>query len=157
MSRIQKSVFLAIVCLSVVGLWHSVEGANPSEDVQRLKKDLGGADAERILEYLRGQMLTASIKQKLSQLIGELGSPNFKQRRDATRKLVQAGPVAIPLLRAATGNPDREIASRACRCISEIQDGPGRRFADGGDPPIDAVKTPEIRGSAAGVSPCCHG
>lgn len=124
MPQTLKSIFLVSICALPLVSGQRIKAADPAEDEQRLKKDLGGADAERILEYLRGQMLTEASKQKLSQLIEEMGSANFKKRQEATRKLVEAGPVAIPLLRAATSHRDKEIASRARRCINEIQNGP---------------------------------
>lgn len=124
MSQKLSSIFLVVVCALPVMPSPRIYAADAGEDEQRLKKDLGGADAERILGYLRSQMLTESSKQQISKLIEEMGSTNFRQRQAATRKLVEAGRVAIPLLRAATSHPDKEIASRARRCISDIQNSP---------------------------------
>jgi HEAT repeat protein len=123
MFRKLRSIFLVVVCALPV-VQKCAHAADAGEDEQRLKKDLGGADAERILGYLRSQMLTESSKQQISKLIEEMGSANFRQRQAATRKLVEAGRVAIPLLRAATSHTDKEIASRARRCISDIQNSP---------------------------------
>jgi hypothetical protein len=114
-----RSVFL--ILMIAIGL--SACAADPTDDEKRLQKDIGGADAEHVLTYLRGQMPTEVTKQQIIELIEQMGSANFKQRQEATRKLVQAGPVALPLLRAASNHTDKEIAGRAKRCITDIQAG----------------------------------
>ena len=95
----------------------------PESDEQRLKKFLGGSDSERVLAYLGKQVLTEDAKAKLKNFIGQLGDRTFKQRQEASREIVKAGPAAIPLLRDALTNPDREVASRAKRCIEDINSG----------------------------------
>src|SRR5947208_5449902 len=92
-----------------------------SADVATLKKQLGDADPERAIAYLRKQVLTDEAAANLRKLIEQMGDKKFAVRQEASRKLVAAGPAALPLLREATANPDKEIASRANRCVTEIE------------------------------------
>src|SRR6266851_3265996 len=94
-------------------------------DEQLLKRYLGTSDAKALLEYLNKQVLTDADKGELKKLIEQMGDRAFKARQEASRQLVKAGPSALALLREALSNPDREIASRAKRCIEDINSGPG--------------------------------
>jgi HEAT repeat protein len=114
---------LAGVCLLTIVRMPAAD--EPADDEQRLKKDLGGADGDRLIAYLRGQIPTAASREKLAALIEQMGDRSFKTRQEATRKLVEAGPVALSLLRAASNHPDKEIAARARRCVSDLLNGPG--------------------------------
>src|SRR5262245_22624401 len=96
----------------------------PTEDEKRLQKDIGGSDAEHVLAYLRSQMVTETSKEQIAKLIEQMGSDNFKERQEATKRIVMAGPAALPQLRAASNHADKEIAGRARRCITDIESGP---------------------------------
>src|SRR5205823_11548513 len=49
----------------------------------------------------------------------------YPVRSHASKALIAAGPPALPLLRQALRNPDREVARRAELCIAEIERSPG--------------------------------
>jgi HEAT repeat protein len=96
----------------------------PESDEQRLNKQLGGTDPDRLLAFLKNQVLTDAMRTQFQKWIEEMGDRKFSVRQAASKKLIEAGPVALPALREATNNADREIASRAKRCMAEIESGP---------------------------------
>lgn len=132
MSRLR----ILALCLTSLGLLTAPARslADEAEDVERLKKEIGSADAPTLLDYLRSQISTPETSKKIAKLIEELGSPNFRTRQNATRQLIDIGPVAIAQLRLATNHTDKEIAGRARRAINEIESGP--RF----DLPVVAMR-----------------
>jgi hypothetical protein len=54
--------------------------------------------------------------------IGQLASPQFAQREDAARQLVQAGRAALPPLERAIAAGDLEVATRAVEIVREMMD-----------------------------------
>lgn len=48
--------------------------------------------------------------------VGQLGSPVWREREDATRRLYQAGVVALPALFAGSSSPDPEVRER-CKSL----------------------------------------
>src|SRR5688500_8371851 len=52
-------------------------------------------------------------KQRIEELIRQLGSPRYTERRAAANELRQIGAEAFDLLNAATGNSDPEVAASA--------------------------------------------
>jgi HEAT repeat protein len=125
-----RSCALAIVLV----LFPGVAAIAAEADEARLTKELGSADADRVLDYLKGQLLNDDTRKKVTDLIKQLGDANFRTRQEATRKLVEIGQPALPQLRAATSNSDKEVSDRSKRCITEIQHGP--RY----DLPIVAIR-----------------
>src|ERR1051325_7652290 len=83
-----------VTILFLAALWIGrgpVTAGDPAEDEARLTKELGGADADRVLAYLRGQLLTPDTKKKIADLIEQMGSPTFRTRQEATKKLIDLG------------------------------------------------------------------
>jgi len=101
----------------------TARAADANDDTARLTKELGGADANRLMNYLDGQIPSETTKRRLTALIQQMGDPAFRVREDAMQRLIAAGPVALPLLRSATSDSDKEIAARAQRSIDNIQQG----------------------------------
>lgn len=54
--------------------------------------------------------------------IGQLASPQFAQREDAARQLVQAGRAALPPLERAIAAGDLEVTTRAVEIVREMMD-----------------------------------
>ncbi len=97
--------------------------AAPAADEALLKRQLGSTDAERVIGYLKDQLLSEPSAANLKKLIEQMGDRKFAIRQEASRKLVAAGIPALPLLREATQSADKEIATRASRCIADIEAG----------------------------------
>jgi hypothetical protein len=125
-----RLLVLAAVLLPVP----AVCSADTTEDEARLTKDIGGADADRVLAYLKGQIPHDETDKKVTDLIKQLGDANFRTRQDATKKLIEIGQPALPLLRTARSSSDKEVSDRAKRAIGEIEQGP--RY----DLPIVAIR-----------------
>lgn len=62
-----------------------------------------------------------SDKNKIGQLIAQLGSTNFRERESANKELDAIGEHALEELRKAAKNSDMEIASRAAALITKIE------------------------------------
>ncbi len=61
-------------------------------------------------------------RQELAQQIPRLGNPRFVVREEAQRRLFQAGPEALPLLRKAAASSDPEIRSRVVELVRYFED-----------------------------------
>jgi HEAT repeat protein len=87
------------------------------------------ADDAGLLALFRKRTLSEADQAHLQELVVDLGSKNFRKRSRASRELAEAGSPALPLLRSGATNVDVEIASRARRCIVQIETGPGKALA----------------------------
>lgn len=114
------------VAVFLVGAGLPASGADVDADLKRLQQELGGTDPERVLAYLETQQLTDAARKNLEALIEQLGDRQFRKREQASKKLVEAGPVALPLLRRAALHTDREISARARRALADIENSPRR-------------------------------
>ena len=63
---------------------------------------------------------TASMAD-VDSLISKLGDPDFHVRRDASRRLREIGPAALPALRQAADNPNPEIQARAGQIVRSLE------------------------------------
>ena len=134
MSLHRLKIGVGILVAAWIAVASNACAADANDDAARLTKELGGADADRLLAYLQAQIPSEASRKRLAELIEQLGSPTFRVREDAMRKIIDAGPIALPMLRSATNNSDKEIAGRAQRSIERIQQ--GERF----DLPIAAIR-----------------
>src|SRR5262245_57042991 len=126
-----RSRFLLRLIGAAAALLISASGlraVDPEADEKLLKESLGSTNPEKVVAYLRTQTLTDAAREKYLPLIQQLGDRAFRKREEASKKLIEAGPVVIPLLRDATNSRDREISSRARRCISEMESSPKREL-----------------------------
>lgn len=92
-----------------------------------------GAPAERVLEeyelettskslldLVRKRAPTPEAAKKAKEFVRQLGDDKFETREQASEGLIALGPLAVPSLQAARKDPDREVASRARRCLLRI-------------------------------------
>jgi HEAT repeat protein len=131
MSQVRWNVIAFIV---LTAFSPAAGASDPDADRKRLQDALGGVDAERVIAYLQTQHMTEAARQQLSALIEQMGDRQFRKREEASRKLVEAGPVALPLLRRAIEHSDREISTRAKRALADIEASPRR------DLPLVAIR-----------------
>ena len=122
----RMSILAVLSLLPLLGSATPARAADESAaDEALLQRQLGGADADRVIAYLKEQLLSEPSQANLKKLIEQMGDRKFAVRQEATHKLVAAGIPALPLLREATKHPDKEIASRAKRCLADIEAGAG--------------------------------
>ncbi len=92
---------------------------------ERSLKEAGvSTDGAGLLAYIRRHTLSDEDQQRLVAAVRQLGAGEFEDREKASRQLVAAGRVALPLLRPALHDRDLEVARRARRCLEEIEQGP---------------------------------
>src|ERR1700693_3802479 len=86
-------------------------------------KPAGGAPAaagEQPADAGDASKLTDERRRAAAALIGQLGSPRFEVREEATKKLEQSGIDAVGPLLAAAGGDNLEVTCRAIRALGVI-------------------------------------
>src|SRR6185437_11048240 len=73
-----------------------------------------------LVALLRKQTPSMAALEQARALIRKLGDDAFKAREKASKDLVALGAIAIPLLREAVKDDDREVARRARDCLQRI-------------------------------------
>lgn len=99
--------------------------ATVSDDEALLTKAGLGTDAAALIDFFRKRTLNDADLRAIQSLIAQLGSDRFREREEATRRLIAFGPGALDQLRQSLKNPDQEIARRAEVCIETITHHPG--------------------------------
>jgi hypothetical protein len=94
-------------------------------DERALRAAKVGTNGPDLLEYLRNQTPAPARLAKVKVLVRQLGDDAFEKREEASKALVAAGVIALPLLRAAAEGEDREVVRRARECLKQIGTGPG--------------------------------
>jgi hypothetical protein len=103
----------------------SMRAAEPDPvavDEQLLKDAKVAADGPGLLTFLRKRSVSDTDLDRIKKLIRELGDDSFETRQNASTKLVEAGAIAVPLLREATKDPDIEVKRRAESCLRRIDE-----------------------------------
>jgi hypothetical protein len=77
-------------------------------------------DGPALLRLFRQQTLTPADRERMAQIVRQLGAKSFRAREKASADLVALGAAAIPLLRKAAADSDVEVARRAERCLQQI-------------------------------------
>src|SRR4051794_24870798 len=67
------------------------------------------ADTPSLLAFFRRRTPSGAEQARLAALVRRLGDEDFDTREQATRDLGDAGRAALPYLRAALADPDREV------------------------------------------------
>jgi hypothetical protein len=92
-----------------------------SPDEQLLQEEKIKTDGPSLLEYLRNRTSTAEKPTRIATLIRLLGDDSFLEREKASEALLEMGSIAIPFLREATRDRDREIRRRAERALETLE------------------------------------
>jgi HEAT repeat protein len=122
--------FLIVLAVAAAAAAISAENqARPAEDATGadealLREAKITPDGPGLLAFFRKRSLTDEDRQRLEDLVRQLGSPRYKVRVQAFADLLTAGPPALPFLRAAVNDPDLEISKRAKECIEKLETGP---------------------------------
>jgi hypothetical protein len=112
---------------------------------EKLLRDAGlGTDAGALLDFFRKRTLTEADRDRLTATVRLLGDKSFRARERASAELISAGRAALPFLRPAQLDPDREVARRASRCIEEIERGSSMSLAEAAARLLVARKPPRV-------------
>jgi HEAT repeat protein len=79
-------------------------------------------DGDSLLEFLRKQSNADHALRHLDQLIQQLGSNSFHERKEASTSILNLGYAALPSLVQAMNHPDAEISRRAKICVEQIRE-----------------------------------
>ncbi|MCI0640080.1 MAG: hypothetical protein L0Y70_13490, partial [Gemmataceae bacterium] len=82
-------------------------------------------DGPGLVKFLRSFTPADVDPASVGKLIQGLGSDEFDEREACVKRLIALGPQALPYLRQAIRDPDRERAIRAENCLKVIDAGPG--------------------------------
>src|SRR6516225_788591 len=117
--------FLLAVALLVLAPAQALPAPDPStaaEDEQLLKTAKLGTDAPALLDFFRTRTRPALDRDKVAELVRQLGNDSDRVSSKATRELISLGTVAVPWLRRALKDPDDSLtASRAQFCLDSIE------------------------------------
>jgi hypothetical protein len=119
-----KQWMLALLLTSLVAGFGTLTAVEPDPvalDEQTLKDAKVATDGPDLLTFLKKRCVSEKDLERLKKLIRELGDDSFETRQNASAKLVEAGAIAVPLLREAIKDPDIEIRRRAESCLSRIE------------------------------------
>jgi hypothetical protein len=89
---------------------------------EKLLRDAGlPTDGPGLARFFRDRTPSPGDRERLTALVGQLGSNVYGTREKATRRLTAAGERALPFLRPALASPDAEVRRRAERCVAAIE------------------------------------
>ena len=112
----------SLLALLALGLVRAA-AADPeaaAEDEQILHAAEMPTDGPGLLDFLRKRSLADADHFRALALIRKLGDANYDVREQATASVRAMGPAVRPLLRDALRDPDLEVAFRAQRCLTAI-------------------------------------
>jgi HEAT repeat protein len=116
---------LILLCsvLATLGNDGSSGTAAPEDERdERILKQAGvSADGDSLLAFLMKRTGNDRDLLQVTQLITQLGSKEFPVREEATKKLTNLGPIALPRLHQVESSEDVEVARRAKSCIEAIE------------------------------------
>jgi hypothetical protein len=78
-------------------------------------------DGPALLKYFRQRTPSAARSASLAAAVRRLGDRSYRVREQASAELVAAGSMAIPFLQPARKSADLEIATRAQRCLEQVE------------------------------------
>jgi SAM-dependent methyltransferase len=116
-----------IVCLGLALFLTPILGvtvedpAGIQEDEAVLRNAGLKTDDRALLDFFRKRTPDAETRKQIKTLVEQLDSQTFAARQEAARKLVELGPAALTVLRAATKGTSLETTRRAEQCIEEIE------------------------------------
>jgi hypothetical protein len=79
-----------------------------------------------LLTFVRKQTPDATKLKQARSWVQKLGDDRFAVREQASAELVALGPVAVPFLREAAKDDDREVVRRARECLKQIGEQGGK-------------------------------
>jgi HEAT repeat protein len=121
--RVSAIVAIGIVFCAITGV-----AANSGDD-DLLKAARIGTDDAELLGYFRRRTVSDSERQRILELIRQLGNDAYAVRERAANDLIEVGLPAVGLLRQGKNDPDIEIARRCERCLQRIESVPTTKLS----------------------------
>jgi hypothetical protein len=118
----KAGVFLARVALAL-GLLAPllVRAEEASFDKETLLRAKIGTQPDKIVAFLRQQVVPDKERQHIEALILQLGGARLDVRETACDRLIAVGAPAVPFLRQASRSSHMEVARRADVCLADIK------------------------------------
>ncbi|MCI0376185.1 MAG: PQQ-binding-like beta-propeller repeat protein [Gemmataceae bacterium] len=79
-------------------------------------------NSKALLTFFQRRTLTETDRERVQQLIRQLGADSYRLREQAMADLTARGPVVVEALRLAAQSADLEVKRRAERCLLRIQE-----------------------------------
>jgi HEAT repeat protein len=118
-----RSLCLALSLVSLLAICSISAPADPErpdQDIALLNQAKIATDSASVLKFVSECTGKDADMERIQTLIDSLGRADFQERERGTKDLTALGPVALPHIRNACKNPDREISRRALRIQQEI-------------------------------------
>ncbi|MBL8796178.1 MAG: PQQ-binding-like beta-propeller repeat protein [Planctomycetia bacterium] len=113
---------LTLLAASALALCAADSEAQRQHDRQLLQQANLTEDGKPLLEFFSRRTLDDAARQRLADLIRQLGDDDFETREAATKALTALGLAAEPALQAAATDADVERANRAKECLAALGD-----------------------------------
>jgi HEAT repeat protein len=99
---------------------------HPTASTWRKARETWGAwsrtiDAHHLLLLFHRRTPPDGDRERMLRLVRELGDDDFNMREQASARLRDMGPVALPILRQALKDLDPEVVQRAQECKTEVE------------------------------------
>ena len=96
----------------------AVPQPDPNSPAATLKRYQIEPSTAGVLEVLRQRQPSAEGRERIAQLVGDLGNESYEIREAASQHLAALGTMAEPALREATQSDDMEVVFRARRLLA---------------------------------------
>lgn len=118
-------LFLVVTLTASAAHGADAPAADTAEDEKLLKAAKVPTDGPGLLEYFKKRTPADADRERVADLIKQLGSDSFAVRHKASTDLVALGPAALAPLRRALNDPDEEVKQRARDCMAALLRGRG--------------------------------
>jgi hypothetical protein len=121
MSCARWFLFPVVLSLGAAASSLAADDKPADQDESVLKAAQVATDISALLELLQKRSGNDDDLRRLSKLMSGLGSDDFSEREEASKKLQALGVIALPALRQACASGDAEIARRAKVCVKALE------------------------------------
>jgi HEAT repeat protein len=121
MSSAKSVVIAAVLSLGALMPFAPPKDEPAGPDESLLKEAKVVTEDTSLLDFLRKRAGDDDDLRNLEKLIRQLGSGEFSEREEASKKLVALGLTVPPRLRQARADKDPEVARRARECVEALE------------------------------------
>jgi HEAT repeat protein len=118
--NLTRSCAVLLGLLAGVAATGSTRAPRPDADEETLRQAKVPSDAKGVQKYLQDQCGTEADADKVAALVQQLGASGFKDREDASKRIIALGTLSLPWLYTAQRDRDPEIVARAGKCLMKI-------------------------------------
>jgi hypothetical protein len=95
-----------------------------AEDIKTVQRAGVAPEGPALVEFFRLKTVSDDQRRSISELVQQLGSGSYRERENATKRLIALGPAAAPALQQALKSSDAEVVTRAQRCLRVLKTNP---------------------------------